>query len=98
MALVTHAHFDHDAVTRLPEATSVLRMPGDYQYEDMSIKGVLDWHSGQCTSEQMLDEAPRMSPKQILDRDFALGNIPIVMFRLEANGIRFLHIGDNRAD
>ena len=75
LALVTHAHFDHDAVNRLPENASVLRTPGDYQYEDMSIRGVLDWHSGQD-----------------------LGNIPNVMFLLEANGIRFLHIGDNRAE
>ena len=98
LALVTHAHFDHDAVNRLPEAASVLRMPGYFQLEDMSIRGVLDWHSGQWTSEQLLDEAPRMTPKQILDRHFALANIPNVMFLLEANGIRFLHIGDNRAD
>ena len=98
LALVTHAHFDHDAVNRLPEDAPVLRTPGYFQYEDMPVKGVLDWHSGQWTSEQLLDEATRMTPKQILDRHFALGNIPNVMFLLEANGIRFLHIGDNRAD
>ena len=76
LGLITHAHFDHDAVDRLPEAASVLRMPGDFAAGDIRIRGVRDLHSG----------ASRL-------RDF-----PNVMFRLESNGVRFLHIGDNRVE
>ena len=76
LGLITHAHFDHDAVGRLPEAASVLRMPGEFDTGDLHIRGVRDLHSG----------ASRL-------RDF-----PNVMFRLEASGVSFLHIGDNRAD
>ena len=76
LGLITHAHFDHDAVDRLPEAASILRMPGAFSAEDLHIRGIGDLHSG----------ASRLS-------DF-----PNVMFRLEASGVSFLHIGDNRAE
>ena len=76
LGLITHAHFDHDAVERLPEAASILRMPGEFAAGGLRIRGIQDLHSG----------ASRL-------RDF-----PNVMFRLESNGVRFLHIGDNRAD
>ena len=76
LGLITHAHFDHDAAGRLPEAASVLRMPGEFDAGGLHIRGVRDLHSG----------ASRL-------RDF-----PNVMFRLEVNGVSFLHIGDNRAD
>lgn len=76
LGLITHAHFDHDAVDRLPEAASILRMPGDFAAGDLGIRGVQDLHSG----------ASRL-------RDF-----PNVMYRLESNGVRFLHIGDNRVE
>ena len=32
LGLISHAHFDHDAADRLPEAASVLRMPGSLPY------------------------------------------------------------------
>ena len=76
LGLITHAHFDHDAVERLPEAASILRMPGEFSTGDLRIRGVQDLHSG----------ASRL-------RDF-----PNVMFRLEAGGLKFLHIGDNRVE
>ena len=76
LGLISHAHFDHDAVDRLPKAASILRMPGEFTSGDLKIRGVGDFHSG----------ASRLS-------DF-----PNVMFRLEAGGVRFLHIGDNRAE
>ena len=76
LGLITHAHFDHDAANRLPEAASVLRMPGEFSTGDLHIRGVRDLHSG----------ASRL-------RDF-----PNVMFRLEVDGVSYLHIGDNRAD
>ena len=54
----------------------MIRMPGEFANLDLSVRGVLDLHSG----------ASRL-------RDF-----PNVMFRLETGGVRFLHLGDNRAD
>ncbi len=76
LGLITHAHFDHDAVDRLPEAASILRMPGEFATGDLQIRGIGDLHSG----------ASRL-------RDF-----PNVMFRLDAGGVSFLHIGDNRVE
>lgn len=76
LGLITHAHFDHDAVERLPEAASILRMPGEFSTGDLQIRGVQDLHSG----------ASHL-------RDF-----PNVMFRLDAGGVSFLHIGDNRVE
>ena len=76
LGLITHAHFDHDAVDRLPEAASILRMPGEFSASDLHVRAIGDFHSG----------PPRL-------KDF-----PNVMFRLESNGIRFLHIGDNRVE
>ena len=76
LGLISHAHFDHDAADRLPEAASILRMPGEFTASDLHIRGIGDFHSG---------------PSRL--RDF-----PNVMFRLEVNGVSFLHIGDNRAD
>ena len=77
LGLITHAHFDHDATDRLPETASLLRMPGDMKYLDVSVRGVGDFHSN-----------PRGNTP-----DF-----PNVMYRLEVDGLRFLHLGDNRAD
>ena len=36
-----------------------------------------------------------MSNPDMLERHFRLASIPNVMFRLETNGISFLHLGDN---
>lgn len=72
LALVTHAHFDHDAASELSETISVLRMPGDFHTGDLHIRGILDQHSG-AHSKGMAN----------------------IMFRIEAGGLRFLHIGDN---
>jgi len=76
LGLITHAHFDHDAAERLPEGASLIRIPGEFAYRDLTVRGVLHLHSGESRL-----------------RDF-----PNVMFRLETGGIRFLHLGDNRAD
>ena len=40
LGLISHAHFDHDAADRLPEAASVLRMPGEFTTGDLQIRGV----------------------------------------------------------
>lgn len=46
LALVTHAHFDHDATSHLPASTSIIRMPGEFHYRGLHIRGILDKHSG----------------------------------------------------
>ena len=46
LGLITHAHFDHDAAERLPEGASLIRMPGEFANLDLSVRGVLDLHSG----------------------------------------------------
>ena len=46
LGLITHAHFDHDAADRLPEAASVLRTPGEFSTGDLHIRGIRDLHSG----------------------------------------------------
>ena len=46
LGLISHAHFDHDAADRLPEAASMLRMPGEFVSGDLQIRGISDFHSG----------------------------------------------------
>ena len=46
LGLITHAHFDHDAAGRLPEGASLVRMPGEFAVRDLTVRGVLDLHSG----------------------------------------------------
>jgi len=46
LGLITHAHFDHDAAERLPEGASLIRMPGEFSNRDLTVRGVLDLHSG----------------------------------------------------
>ena len=46
LGLISHAHFDHDAVDRLPEAASILRMPGELAVSDLQVRGIGDFHSG----------------------------------------------------
>ena len=36
LGLISHAHFDHDAADRLPEAASLLRMPGEFVTGDIA--------------------------------------------------------------
>lgn len=52
LALITHAHFDHDATPELAESVSILRLPGDFHLQDLHIRGILDQHSG-TTSKGM---------------------------------------------
>lgn len=48
LALVSHSHFDHSGVGELPDGTSVLRMPGRFEYRDVSVTGVGDLHAGRA--------------------------------------------------
>jgi L-ascorbate metabolism protein UlaG (beta-lactamase superfamily) len=55
LALVSHAHFDHNAVGELSDTASVLRMPGKCQYRDISVRGVWDLHAGSAGRRGMLN-------------------------------------------
>ena len=44
IALVTHEHFDHNAVDGLPGQPSVLRGPGEFRRRDVTVCGVSDIH------------------------------------------------------
>lgn len=46
MALVTHDHFDHNAVRRLPGSPTLLRGPGELRLGDITVRGVRDLHAG----------------------------------------------------
>ncbi len=46
LGLISHAHFDHDAAGRLPEAASLLRMPGEFSAAGLQVRGIGDFHSG----------------------------------------------------
>ena len=74
LLLVTHAHFDHDAVHRVPGTPTILRGRGEFRRDDVSIRAVNEVHSTQG------------------------GRIDIsnIVFLLQAGGVRFCHVGDNR--
>lgn len=46
VVLVTHDHFDHNAIGVLPDTPSVLRGPGSFTLDDMVVRGIGDIHSG----------------------------------------------------
>ncbi len=45
VALITHDHFDHNAVGSLSKYTTVLRGPGEFRFQDVRLLGVRDVHS-----------------------------------------------------
>ncbi len=45
IALVTHDHFDHNATHGLSRYTTLLRGPGEYRRDDVSVLGVQDVHA-----------------------------------------------------
>ena len=46
VALVTHHHFDHNAVQGLPGRPTLLRGPGELRLGDITVRGVRDLHAG----------------------------------------------------
>ena len=75
LVLVTHPHFDHDAVDCIPGSPTIIRTPGKFQYKDLVVYGILDHHAGRSGQRGMRN----------------------VIFVIEAGGLRFCHLGDNRA-
>ncbi len=95
IVLSTHAHFDHDAIDKV-DATMVLdRMVGSYQFADVKITGIADKHA--CV-------APGSYKWTNVFKDFGTnacppnnpGNMDMVMYVVEIDGLRILIWGDNR--
>ena len=44
LAIVTHDHFDHDAVDRVTGLPTILRHAGRFEMADLRVTGFADWH------------------------------------------------------
>lgn len=75
--LITHPHFDHDAVDRVRGSPTILQNPLVVRGRDFRIQGFTGRHA------------------RHFGQEFGQRNI---IFVVEAAGIVFCHIGDNRAD
>ena len=73
--LVTHDHFDHNAVGRISPDARKITGPGELEIAGARVLGLEDQHAPLHTGEVM----------------------PNVVFVVETGGVRYCHIGDNRA-
>lgn len=96
VALVTHAHFDHDAYNRL-EANAILdRMAGTWELGDVKVLGIAEKHVCEPQGKYpyrsaiiaYIDEDP-CPPGETQQWNNNL-------FIVETGGLRILHWGDNR--
>ena len=96
IGLVTHAHFDHDAVDRLHADMIMERMAGIFKLADVRIIGIADKHMCEAQGEfefrqvvlNFIDEDP-CPPDETLQWDNSI-------YIIETGGLRILHWGDNR--
>jgi L-ascorbate metabolism protein UlaG (beta-lactamase superfamily) len=96
IGLVTHAHFDHDAVDRLHADMIMERIAGVFRLADVKITGIAEKHVCETQGEigyrelviQFIDEDP-CPPEETLQWDNSL-------YVIETGGLRILHWGDNR--
>lgn len=96
IAMVTHAHFDHDAVDRLHADAVLERMTGVFKLADVRITGIAEKHVCETQGEfeyrqlviNFIDEDP-CPPNETLQWDNSL-------YVIETGGLRILHWGDNR--
>jgi L-ascorbate metabolism protein UlaG (beta-lactamase superfamily) len=87
VVLSTHAHFDHDAVTR-PRGLIVLdRLVGDFKLGDVEIAGLADKHKCDTTAADSAENCP---PNNGMAMDNAIQVI-------QTGGLRIAIWGDNRA-
>ena len=95
IAMSTHTHFDHDALSR-PVSTMVLdRMVGAFEFADLKISGYADKHA--CV-------APGWYPWTNALKEFGVEACPpnnvshmdMVTYMVETGGIKTLIWGDNR--
>ncbi len=96
IGLVTHAHFDHDAIDRLHADMVMERMAGVFRLADVKITGIAEKHVCETQSDieyrklvkSLIDEDP-CPPNETLQWDNSL-------YVVETGGLRILHWGDNR--
>jgi len=96
IGLVTHAHFDHDAVDRLEADMVMERMAGSFRLGDVRILGIAEKHVCETQGEVpyrklvkfFIDQDP-CPPDETLQWDNSL-------YVIETGGLRILHWGDNR--
>ena len=96
VGLITHAHYDHDAIERL-EADMVLdRMVGEFSLGDVNIVGIGDKH----VCEPQGDFAYRIPVQVVLGQDPCAPDEKLQwvnsIYVIETGGLRILHWGDNR--
>jgi len=96
IALVTHPHFDHDAIDRL-DATMILnRMAGQFELGDVKITGIAEKHmcetQGKYAYRSMVVDITGKDPCPPKESYVWDNN----MFIIETGGLRILHWGDNR--
>ena len=96
VALVTHAHFDHDAIERLQADQVLDRMAGEFTLGDVKITGIADKH----VCETQGDIPYRKLVKFFIDQDPCPPNESLQwdnsLYVIETGGLRILHWGDNR--
>lgn len=96
IALVTHAHYDHDALERVAAGMVFERMAGSFRLGDVRITGIADKHV--CETQggfayrdviKRLTKRDPCPPEEVLQWDNSL-------YIVETGGLRILHWGDNR--
>ncbi|MEQ8493919.1 MAG: MBL fold metallo-hydrolase [Gammaproteobacteria bacterium] len=96
IALVTHAHFDHDAVDRLQADMVMERMAGTFRLADVKITGIAEKHV--CETQGTVPY--RDLVKHFIDQDPCPPNETLQwnnsLYVIETGGLRILHWGDNR--
>jgi L-ascorbate metabolism protein UlaG (beta-lactamase superfamily) len=96
IGLVTHAHFDHDAVDRLAADMVMERMAGVFKLADVRITGIAEKH----VCETQGDVPYRAAVKAMIDQDPCPPNETLQwdnsLYVIETGGLRILHWGDNR--
>ena len=95
IALVTHAHFDHDATERLDAAMILDRMARQFELGDVKILGIAEKHM--CEAQ---GKYPFRSAVIAIDKDPCPPDERMQwnnsLYVIETGGLRFLHWGDNR--
>lgn len=95
IAMSTHTHFDHDALSR-PNSTMVLdRMVGSFEFADLKISGFADKHACVAPGWYEWTNALAEFGAQACPPD-NVGHMDMVTYMVETGGIKTLIWGDNR--
>ena len=96
IALVTHAHFDHDATERLNASMILDRMAGTFELGDVKIRGIAEKHMCEAQGKYPF----RSAVIAAIDKDPCPPDESMQwnnsLYVIETGGLRILHWGDNR--